>query len=218
MSSPVITANSIHLGGPIRNASQHQRRPSRYDPISVDSDRTSIEFTRCLYQAKNIVKELQQFSESLCPAIKVSPFNGFSASSSLQDPRLSSTDFVGKVNRYLDDTFSRFSRLCRVLLLVLEKMERSPHVRRERVVSFRSEVVEQVRIAEITRLRIVSYIQHHVDESDRPFPRASSSPSSTTASSSSSSAAAAPPSSSTESTALLSASLPADSIHRSSNV
>ncbi|KAI7885105.1 hypothetical protein K492DRAFT_172455 [Lichtheimia hyalospora FSU 10163] len=174
---PVITANSSH--GAIRQPLR--RPPIRHDPLGrsttctlMESDRTSIEFTRCLYQAKNIVKELERFSESICPALKVSPFNGFSAASSLDDPRLCSKDFVSRVNRYLDDTFNRFSRLCKVLLMVLEKMQRSPDIRRERVVSFRTEVMEQIRIAEIIRLRIISYIQQRVDESSRTAASSSS--------------------------------------------
>ncbi|CDS13076.1 hypothetical protein LRAMOSA05260 [Lichtheimia ramosa] len=184
---PVMAANS-----PLGAMRQPLRRttPIRHNPLGrsttstlMESDRTSIEFTRCLYQAKNIVKELERFSESICPALKVSPFNGFSAASSLDDPRLCSKDFVDKVNRYLEDTFNRFSRLCRVLLMVLEKMERSPEIRRERVVSFRTEVMEQIRIAEIIRLRIISYIQQRVDESSRTAGVSSSSIATTTSSS-----------------------------------
>ncbi|KAJ8659758.1 hypothetical protein O0I10_004351 [Lichtheimia ornata] len=182
---PVITATSSSSSSSHGAMRQPLRRPPpiRHDPLArsttastlMESDRTSIEFTRCLYQAKNIVKELERFSESICPALKVSPFNGFSAASSLDDPRLCSKDFVAKVNRYLDDTFNRFSRLCRVLLMVLEKMQRSPDIRRERVVSFRTEVMEQIRIAEIIRLRIISYIQQRVDESSRTAAASSSS-------------------------------------------
>lgn len=191
MNCPVITASSSSSSSSHGAMRQPLRRPTiRHDPLArsttastlMESDRTSIEFTRCLYQAKIIVKELERFSESICPALKVSPFNGFSAASSLDDPRLCSKDFVAKVNRYLDDTFNRFSRLCRVLLMVLEKMQRSPDIRRERVVSFRTEVMEQIRIAEIIRLRIISYIQQRVDESSRTAAAVSSSSSSASSS------------------------------------
>ncbi|ORY96438.1 hypothetical protein BCR43DRAFT_505307 [Syncephalastrum racemosum] len=153
----------------------HNRSTSRFDPTTPSSlpfnDRAFIEFTRCLYQAKSIVKELETFSDSVCPALRLSPHNEPERiSTAMHDPRLGSADFVRRVNEYLAQTFQKFSRLCRILLLILDKMERTPHVKRERIESFRQEVWEQVRHATFVKEQLIKYIQQHVDlyaEQDR---------------------------------------------------
>ena len=181
-STATTTANTARInfndnfGGPMRRP----RRPTtpRYNPTSYPSlsssstssfglsgsDRTFIDFTRCLYQTKSIVKGLQQFSNSICPALRLSPFNGQSASSSLRDPRLSSEEFVRHVNQYLDSTFQKISRLCKMLLLILVRIEQSnAEVKRERIDSFRTEVWEQMRLATYTKETLIRYIQQHID-------------------------------------------------------
>ncbi|KAI9267935.1 hypothetical protein BDA99DRAFT_504411 [Phascolomyces articulosus] len=164
------TTATPKLTGPIRKP--HRNPAPRYDPIFSSSssrnlsisDRTFIDFTRCLYQTKSIVKGLQQFSNSICPALRLSPFNGHSASSSLRDPRLSSEEFVCHVNQYLDNTFQKISRLCKILLLILERIEQGhTEVRRERIDSFRTEVWEQIRQATYTKETLIRYIQQHID-------------------------------------------------------
>lgn len=166
-STPNPPASNMEYIGRIRRDHASNRSAHRFDPLSTSSipmtDRAFIEFTRCLYQAKSIVKELQTFSDSLCPGLRLSPFNGHSASSSLYDPRLASKEFVQQVYQYVGNTFQKFSRLCKVLLLILDKMEKTPHVRRERIDSFRTEVWEQVRIATDTKELLTSYIQHYVE-------------------------------------------------------
>ncbi|KAI8145424.1 hypothetical protein BJV82DRAFT_666680 [Fennellomyces sp. T-0311] len=166
-----------NLGGPMRRP--HRSTP-RFDPVSSSSmsatDRAFIDFTRCLYQTKAIVKGLQQFSNSICPALRLSPFNGHSASSSLHDPRLSSEEFVRHVNQYLDTTFQKISRLCKVLLLILERMEGNAEVKRERIDSFRTEVWEQMRLATFTKEMLISYIQQHIDSASSPLLSAATSP------------------------------------------
>ncbi|KAG2216871.1 hypothetical protein INT45_009402 [Circinella minor] len=181
-----------NLGGPMRRA--HRTSTPRYNPTGYSSlsssstssfglsgsDRTFIDFTRCLYQTKSIVKGLQQFSNSICPALRLSPFNGHSASSSLRDPRLSSEEFVRHVNQYLDNTFQKISRLCKMLLLILARIEQSnAEVKRERIDSFRTEVWEQMSLATYTKETLIGYIQQHIDSAATPHSRNSNSSSST---------------------------------------
>ncbi|KAI9493553.1 hypothetical protein BDB00DRAFT_822481 [Zychaea mexicana] len=197
----IATATAtLNLGGPMRRPHRTHTTP-RYDPLSSSNnrlsatDRTFIDFTRCLYQTKAIVKGLQQFSNSICPALRLSPFNGHSASSSLHDPRLSSEDFVRHVNQYLDNTFQKVSRLCKMLLLILERIERSGEVKRERIDSFRTEVWEQMRIATYTKETLIRYIQQHIDSASPSIHSVVTSPASDSALTPSSTASY-PPSSS----------------------
>lgn len=167
-----ITTTTPHMDhlGPIRRSRPSAAATPRFDPTRTTTtsslsftDRSFIEFTRCLYQTKSIVKDLQAFSESACPSFRVSLYNGQSTSSSSHDPRLASETFVRQVNQYLDAKFKKFSHLCRMLLMILDKMETSPTVKRERVQSFRTEVWEQIHTATAVKENLSYYFRQHVD-------------------------------------------------------
>ncbi|KAI8384624.1 uncharacterized protein BYT42DRAFT_612309 [Radiomyces spectabilis] len=132
-----------------------------------NTDRAFIEFTRCLHQAKNIVKELQAFSASVCPSLCLNPCLDPNVPRK-PDARLGNAAYIQHINDYLNDTFRKFSRLCKILLMVLEKMGTNPCVRKERIDSFRSEVHEEWRLAIDVRKHLLNFIQQNISLFDSP--------------------------------------------------
>ncbi|CAO3697185.1 unnamed protein product [Umbelopsis ramanniana] len=66
--------------------------------------------------------------------------------------------FLNSIRHYLDTTFEKFTRLCKVLLFVLTKMESSGSVRIERITSFRRDVWDAWRVANDIKARLTALI------------------------------------------------------------
>ncbi|KAL9550589.1 hypothetical protein PS6_005449 [Mucor atramentarius] len=120
-----------------------------------NSDRSFIEFTRCLYKAKSVVQELQEFSKT----------------KQSYDPRISTDEFIKHVHQYLEDSFRKFNNMCRVLLIVLSKLESNQPVRRERIVSFRQEVLNEWKKADKVRQDLLLSVQDSYQVSKLPSPQ-----------------------------------------------
>ncbi|KAL7310751.1 hypothetical protein PS15m_010213 [Mucor circinelloides] len=144
--------------------------PSSFTPMSStlsNSDRSFIEFTRCLYKAKSVVQELQEFSKTVGPTLCLSPF----AQKQSYDPRISTDEFIKHVHQYLEDSFRKFNNMCRVLLIVLSKLESNQPVRRERIVSFRQEVLNEWKKADKVRQDLLLSVQDSYQVSKLPSPQ-----------------------------------------------
>ncbi|KAL9537664.1 hypothetical protein MBANPS3_011570 [Mucor bainieri] len=102
-----------------------------------NSDRSFIEFTRCLYKAKSVVQELQEFSKTVGPTLCLSPF----AQKQSYDPRISTDEFI-----------------------------KHP-VRRERIDSFRQEVLNEWKKADKVRQDLLLLVQDSYQVSKLPSPQ-----------------------------------------------
>lgn len=129
--------------------------------ISV-TDKAFVDFCRCLYQAKAVVRELESFSDSVCHAMK-----------RYQPELLQTEDAKGGISRYgnglllkqvdqyLNTTFRKFTRLCNILMVVLTQMEAkgAGQIKRERIDSFRFEVWEEWKNATSIKQRLIYFTQ-----------------------------------------------------------
>jgi hypothetical protein len=124
-------------------------------------DKMSVDFCRCLYQAKAIVKELQSFGDSVCPAMNIYP--EFIQSNKLDGPLV-----LQQVRKYFDTTFQKFNRLCQILLMVLSKMESKSTslLKKERIDSFRSEVWDEWNTATFIKQRLLHSIHSSPSEAE----------------------------------------------------
>jgi hypothetical protein len=139
--------------------------------ILSNNDRSFIEFTRCLYKAKSVVQELQEFSKTVGPTLCLSPF----AQKQRYDPRISTNEFIMHVNQYLERSFQKFNNMCRVLLIVLQKLETNQPVRRERIDSFRQEVINEWKKANKVRQDLILLVQDSYEVSKLPSPQSNES-------------------------------------------
>ncbi|CEP17148.1 hypothetical protein [Parasitella parasitica] len=142
--------------------------PSSLTPMSStlsNSDRSFIEFTRCLYKAKTVVLELQEFSRTVGPTLCLPPFA----------QKQTTDEFLKHVNHYLGDSFRKFSNMCRVLLIVLAKLELNQPVRRERIDSFRQEVLNEWKKADKVRQDLLLLVQDTYQVSKLPSPQSNES-------------------------------------------
>ncbi|KAI8054937.1 uncharacterized protein B0P05DRAFT_560822 [Gilbertella persicaria] len=134
-------------------------------PMSTlsNSDRSFIEFTRCLYKIKSIVQELEVFSHTV--------------RSSLDYQQETNTqEFIRYVQQYLENSFKKFNHMCRILLYVLSKLESNQTVKRERIDSFRQEVTNEWRKANFVRQDLVLLVhrKHSKDQFNTTLPSPSS--------------------------------------------
>ncbi|KAI8147598.1 hypothetical protein BJV82DRAFT_664830 [Fennellomyces sp. T-0311] len=128
------------------------------------SEQSSIAFVRCLYQAKGIVRELEHLR-----------------SSALFDSRSVTPGMIESVQTYLDTTFNKFARLCKVLLAVLDRLEAQSLINRERLESFKSDINAEWNHASSIRLYMVTLLQQAQQQIPSPSFSDSSSTSSLTA-------------------------------------
>jgi hypothetical protein len=137
---------------------RHHRTIQRTPALSVGNDQAFIEFSRCLYQAKAIVKELQTFSTNVSPSLRMSMLRQNSISNGQENQKETAEQFLNGIRHYLETTFEKFTRLCKVLLFVLSKMEASGSVRVERITSFRRDVMDAWRVANDIKARLSALI------------------------------------------------------------
>jgi hypothetical protein len=136
---------------------QH-RAIMRTPTLSAGNDQAFIEFSRCLYQAKSIVKELQSFSANVSPSLRMSMLRQNNLTNGQENQKETAEQFLNSIRHYLDTTFEKFARLCKVLLFVLTKMENSGSVRIERITSFRRDVWDAWRVANEIKARLSALI------------------------------------------------------------
>lgn len=130
------------------------------------SDRNCIEFTRCLYKAKLVVQELEEFSQTVGPTLCLSPCE----KRNQYDPRISTDEFTKNVYQYLDDSFRKFNHMCRVLLVVLKKLESNHPIKKERIDSFRQEVLNEWKKALRIKQNLLSFVQYQSSRNSLPSP------------------------------------------------
>jgi hypothetical protein len=137
---------------------RHHRAISRTPTLSAGNDQAFIEFSRCLYQAKSIVKELQAFSANVSPSLRMTMLRQNNLTHGQDNQKETAEQFLNSIRHYLDTTFEKFTRLCKVLLFVLTKMESSGSVRIERITSFRRDVWDAWRVANDIKARLTALI------------------------------------------------------------
>lgn len=130
---------------------------SNYRQISLN-DKAFIDVCRCLYQAKAIVRDLQSFSNTVCPAL--TQYSKLLNNEKLND-RTNSDILLKQVKEYLNTTFRKFTRLCKMLLYILTQMEESSagQVKRERIDSFRTEVWQEWKMATQIKQQLIQFAQ-----------------------------------------------------------
>ncbi|ORZ04951.1 Mpp10 protein-domain-containing protein [Absidia repens] len=121
-------------------------------------DSKFIELTRCLYQAKTIVQDLTSFHASVLPTLSLSTYHDPTHS---PQQRIGSVAFLQHIKQYLDDNFTKFTKLCKILMMILSRLEQNAQVKQERVQSFRNEIMEEWRIASDIKRRIQTYLQQN---------------------------------------------------------
>ncbi|KAI8992679.1 hypothetical protein BDB01DRAFT_779270 [Pilobolus umbonatus] len=119
------------------------------------NDRTFMEFARCLYKAKSVVLELEAFSQTVGPILCLSRYD----QEQQYDPRISPQEFIKRVNEYLNVSFRRFNHMCKILLIVLKKLEFNQSIARERIDSFREEVINEWKKANVIKLNLMLIIK-----------------------------------------------------------
>jgi hypothetical protein len=129
-----------------KEQAQTTEEMSNYVSTLSNSDRSFIEFTRCLYKTKSIVQELQQFNKTVEPTLMLQHYN-----EGEQD--------IEFIQQYLEESFRKFNHMCKILLVVLTKLESNQPVKRERIDSFRQEVVLEWRKVIIMRRDLLLLIQ-----------------------------------------------------------
>ncbi|CEG77501.1 hypothetical protein RMATCC62417_12241 [Rhizopus microsporus] len=130
---------------------------SNYRQISLN-DKAFIDVCRCLYQAKAIVCDLQSFSNTVCPAL--TQYSKLLNNEKLND-RTNSDILLKQVKEYLNTTFRKFTRLCKMLLYILTQMEENSagQVKRERIDSFRTEVWQEWKMATQIKQQLIQLAQ-----------------------------------------------------------
>lgn len=130
---------------------------SSYRQISLN-DKAFIDVCRCLYQAKAIVSDLQSFSNTVCPAL--TQYSKLLNNEKLND-RTNSDILLKQVKEYLNTTFRKFTRLCKMLLYILTQMEGNSagQVKRERIDSFRTEVWQEWKMATQIKQQLIQFAQ-----------------------------------------------------------
>jgi hypothetical protein len=129
--------------------------------ISV-TDKALVDFCRCLYQAKAVVRELESFSDSVCHAFKrYQPELVQTEDTKGGISRYGNGLLLKQVDQYLNTTFHKFTRLCNILMVVLTQMEAkgAGQVKRERIDSFRFEVWEEWKNATSIKQRLIYFTQ-----------------------------------------------------------
>jgi hypothetical protein len=109
-------------------------------PTLSKGDQNFIEFTRCLYKAKLVVQELEEFSN-------------------IVESHTETHEFIKQINQYLDESFRKFYHMCRVLLVILQKLESNHPVKRERIESYRYEVLQEWKKTIIIKQNLIYFLQ-----------------------------------------------------------
>ncbi|KAI8878720.1 hypothetical protein K501DRAFT_336572 [Backusella circina FSU 941] len=136
-------------------------RPSMTSTLS-SSDRSLIDFTRCLYKAKAIVNELETFSMKVMPALIIDQkqyiYHNIANYNNSNSNRL---DFISQVETYLGESFNRFHQMCNALLIVLKKLESREPLRRESIFSFHDELLKEWNRAESIKNELTKMIKQY---------------------------------------------------------
>jgi hypothetical protein len=123
------------------------------------SDRSFIDFTRCLYGAKTIVKELQVFGDTVSSTLYLPAYSHHQR----YDLHISVDEFIDHVNQYLDESIHKFSDMCKIMLVLLAKLEKTRPLKRECIDSFRDELMLEWKKAELIKHDLVGLIHHKCD-------------------------------------------------------
>jgi hypothetical protein len=109
---------------------------------------------------------LEDFSRTVGPTLCLPPLT----KSKQYDPRISTEDFKQHVYQYLDESYQKLNHMCRVLLIVLKKLESNYPVKRERIDSFREEVLNEWDKATKIKENLQSYVEYQSSRNSLPSP------------------------------------------------
>ncbi|CAO3594345.1 unnamed protein product [Absidia cylindrospora] len=121
-------------------------------------DTRFVEFTRCLYQAKTIVQDLSSFHASILPTLSLSTYHDPAHS---PNEGIGSAAFLQHIKQYLEEKFTKFTKLCKILMMILSRLEQNVQVKLERVQSFRNEILEEWRVANDIKRQIQTYLHQN---------------------------------------------------------
>ncbi|SAM07431.1 hypothetical protein [Absidia glauca] len=153
-----FSSSSQALGSSPRNIHHRQRTVPRLRSNLSAIDSQFIELTRCLYQAKTIVQDLTSFHFSILPMLSLSKLHD---TTTPPQSGVGSAAFHQHIKQYLDDNFTKFTKMCKVLMMILSRLEQNQQVRQERILSFRNEIMEEWRVASDIKRRIHAYLQQN---------------------------------------------------------
>ncbi|KAL9556716.1 hypothetical protein PS6_002196 [Mucor atramentarius] len=144
VSKSTSNANSGSISSPTTTTLQNKKisKPLVISNNISITDKAFVDFCRCLYQAKAVVRELESFSDSVCPALKrYHPELLQNEDNKGGISRYGNGLLLKQVDQYLNTTFRKFTRLCNILMVVLTQMEAkgAGQIKRERIDSFRFE-------------------------------------------------------------------------------
>ncbi|KAI8343017.1 hypothetical protein BC941DRAFT_447857 [Chlamydoabsidia padenii] len=151
-------------------AQRRQRSLPRMRSNLSTIDSKFVELTRCLYQAKSIVQDLSSFYTTVLPMLSLSTHNDPTLSPtspqrhsyfSSQQHGFGSMAFHQHIKQYLDDNFGKFTKLCKILMMILARLEQNAQVKPERVQSFRNEIMDEWRVASDIKQRIHTYLHQN---------------------------------------------------------
>lgn len=122
-----------------------------------------IDLCRCLYQAKAVVRDLEAFSHTLSLTLNQYPkvLNNQKCTEKSNEKDV----LLKQANQYLNTTFQKFTRLCKLLFIILTKMESGStgQVKRERIDSFRAEIWQEWKMVTDIKQKILELIQFNDD-------------------------------------------------------
>ncbi|KAI9300758.1 hypothetical protein BJ944DRAFT_272520 [Cunninghamella echinulata] len=119
-------------------------------------DSSFIEVVRCLHQIKAIVQSLLNFQAEVIPTLSLSTY---------QDPttKTGSIEFFNHIQQYLNNTFHKLERLCKIIMMVLSRLEQHSETKQERIASFRKDIIEEWRVAVEIRQRLQSFLNQNTN-------------------------------------------------------
>lgn len=134
-----IVSNTLFSPYPLRRpATRH----------TANNDRICIDFIKCLHQAKAIVRELKYLSRKICPSLRPT-----------SSPDYYEEHNIRQLHQHLEQTFTKFSRLCAALFAILAGMEANPWISKERIHSFRADLNMEWKTATDIRREVTVYIR-----------------------------------------------------------
>ncbi|CAO3624067.1 unnamed protein product [Cunninghamella blakesleeana] len=162
----------------------------RINSTRTPIDSSFIEVIRSIHQIKSIVQSLLNFQAEVIPTLSLSTYYDSSvaavvAAAAQQNKNmnnnhnhnhnhnnsnvppikrdLGSLEFINQIQHYLDDTFQKLERLCKIIMMILSRLEQTSQVKQERIISFRNDIIDEWRIAIDIRQRLQAFLNQNTN-------------------------------------------------------
>ncbi|KAI7867423.1 hypothetical protein BDF14DRAFT_686906 [Spinellus fusiger] len=130
--------------------------PSCYMSPHTTSDHSFIKFARCLYRVKGLIRNLEEFNQTVFPILKSVPFSQQRGDITAA---VTSDTYVHYVRSYVKETFAKLSYLLKMLFAILTKIESSHSISKGQIHSLWQDFREQWRAAATIRSHILHCVQ-----------------------------------------------------------